>query len=371
MSKGSPGDTASSRVSRMVITSADADQDASDAGPVPGHSLFTGILIKGLETGDADLDKDGLITDSELALYLKSQLRKVRGSLQTPASGQFLADNRGEMAFPKPDLALLASHSVNDPAQPALALGLTRGPRRAVRQAIVIGCDSYRNNSVPSLRFAVADAEGIGKAFEDLGYQVGYAINPSRAALLDYLNRAAESASSSLGSLTLFYAGAGLFVDGGRYFALTDFDPQDPRETGVSYEDVQTILAKSGAEQRVFFIDSALSREARWDPSGSYRALLAASPREHSQETPELGHGVFSYFLIRGLRGAAAGPDGIITFLSLGEYVRHEVSVWTGHQQTPREIESDDFGEFPLGVVHLPVSLPPPPTRFPLAVPNR
>jgi len=374
MSKGSPGDTATTRVSRMVITSADADQDASDAGPVPGHSLFTGILIRGLETGDADLDKDGLITDSELALYLKSQVKKVRGSLQTPASGQFLADNRGEMAFPKPDVALLAAHAGNSD-QPALgALGSTRGPRRAVRQAIVIGCDQYQAGS--SVHYAVADAKEVGKAFEYLGYQVGYAINPTRMELEEYLRRAANSASSSLGSLTLFYSGLGYSdQQGERYFALTDSEPQDIKTTGLSYEDVQRILMNSGAQQRVFFVDSEFpskfgdaspppeakspSALAPWTPSSGYRALLAGRLRQHSLETPLLGHGVFSYFLIRGLRGAAAGSDGVITFESLAEYVRQEVFVWTHRMETPVAITSDEAEDYPLGVVHLPVSLPP------------
>src|SRR5579872_471486 len=75
-SRSGDGESGSARVSRMVISSADGDQDASDVGLVPGHSLFTGILLNGLKTGEADLDKDGQITDAELAVYLKSQVRR-------------------------------------------------------------------------------------------------------------------------------------------------------------------------------------------------------------------------------------------------------------------------------------------------------
>jgi hypothetical protein len=53
-----------SRRSRKVIVSARGDQVASDAGPVPGHSLFTGVLLRGL-AGEAD-DGDLALTTTEL-----------------------------------------------------------------------------------------------------------------------------------------------------------------------------------------------------------------------------------------------------------------------------------------------------------------
>ena len=62
------------RVSRKVISSARRNQLASDKGPLSGHSLFTGALIDGLESGSADLDGDGVLTSSELGLYLQQQV---------------------------------------------------------------------------------------------------------------------------------------------------------------------------------------------------------------------------------------------------------------------------------------------------------
>jgi uncharacterized caspase-like protein len=54
------------KVSRKVITSAQGDQLAADNGPLPGHSLFTGLMILGLTDGSADSFGKGFVTSSQL-----------------------------------------------------------------------------------------------------------------------------------------------------------------------------------------------------------------------------------------------------------------------------------------------------------------
>lgn len=87
------------RDSRRIITSAMGDQRALDGGPVPSHSLFTGSLIHGIQTMEADTDNNGLVTVSELSLYLQSQVSQYSGSQQTPDFGCFKLDNRGELVL--------------------------------------------------------------------------------------------------------------------------------------------------------------------------------------------------------------------------------------------------------------------------------
>lgn len=89
----------SSRISRKVITSAQKDQLALDGGPVPGHSLFTGTLIDGFNWGRADLDGNGLISSSELGLFIQQQVAQASKSKQTPDFGSFHLDDRGEMVI--------------------------------------------------------------------------------------------------------------------------------------------------------------------------------------------------------------------------------------------------------------------------------
>ena len=58
------------------------------------------------------------------------------------------------------------------------------------------------------------------------------------------------------------------------------------------------------------------------------RAIITASrPAEVSIELPELGHGLFTYYLLQGLRGAAdLNRDGIVSLQELYEYVEQQVS---------------------------------------------
>jgi tetratricopeptide (TPR) repeat protein len=87
------------RVSRKVITSARREQLAVDQGPLPGNSLFTGTLINGLTSKEADYDHNSIVTSSELGLYLQQQVGQTSESKQTPDFGSFHLDDRGEMAL--------------------------------------------------------------------------------------------------------------------------------------------------------------------------------------------------------------------------------------------------------------------------------
>jgi hypothetical protein len=89
----------SSRISRKVITSARREQLALDSGPIPGHSLFTGTLVDGFNWGKADLDGNGLITSSELGLFIQQKVGQASESRQTPDFGSFYFDDRGEMVI--------------------------------------------------------------------------------------------------------------------------------------------------------------------------------------------------------------------------------------------------------------------------------
>ena len=92
-------DDLSRRLSRRVITSAMDDQPALDNGPIAGHSLFTGTLIEGVDSGQADGDSKGFVTSSELALYVQNRVSSASQSKQTPDFGSFELDERGELVI--------------------------------------------------------------------------------------------------------------------------------------------------------------------------------------------------------------------------------------------------------------------------------
>lgn len=86
-------------VSRQVISSAHAKQDALDGGPIPNHSLFTGMLIYGLEWGEASLSHDDIVTARELGLYLQNGIKDGTGERQVPDFGSFHLHGDGDLVI--------------------------------------------------------------------------------------------------------------------------------------------------------------------------------------------------------------------------------------------------------------------------------
>ena len=88
------------KLARKVIASAQGQQTASDRGPIPGHSLFTGVMIDGLKKGEVDAFRQGFFTASQLGLYVQSKVSSEEGSHQTPMFGGFSRDDEGDLLLP-------------------------------------------------------------------------------------------------------------------------------------------------------------------------------------------------------------------------------------------------------------------------------
>jgi uncharacterized caspase-like protein len=158
--------------------------------------------------------------------------------------------------------------------------------------------------------------------------------------------------------LVVFFAGhgapeidqRGVERDGlAKYLIPADADPDDLYSTALPMDEMQTIFGRVEADRMVVFLDACYSgaaggrtfsskktRAANLDDQflerltrSKGRAIITASrPSEVSIELPELGHGVFTYYLVQGLKGAAdLNKDGIITVQELYEYVEQQVSV--------------------------------------------
>jgi len=84
------------RYSRQVLTSGKADEVVADAGgPRPGHSIFTGHLLEGLE--GASGSGEGIITANGLMAYVYDKVAKDYRSRQTPHYGYL--DGDGDLIF--------------------------------------------------------------------------------------------------------------------------------------------------------------------------------------------------------------------------------------------------------------------------------
>jgi hypothetical protein len=233
------------------------------------------------------------------------------------------------------------------------------------RWAVVVGIGRYDHRGIPPLRFAVSDAEAIHETLLASGFRPEQVVlltdkterKPTyrnlKWALGTFLPRSARREDTVL----IFFAGhgapetdqRGVERDGlAKYLIPIDADADDLYSTALPMDELQTIFARIEAERVIAFVDACYSGAAGGRTFASKRtragavddlflerltrskgrAIVTASrPAEVSMELPELGHGIFTYFLVRGLRGGAdLNRDGIVSLQELYEYVEQQVT---------------------------------------------
>lgn len=221
--------------------------------------------------------------------------------------------------------------------------------------AVVIGVDAYPS-PFQSLKYAADDAKAVAQMLQDAGVNVTLMtpdslIQPTKANVIAQLQRHAQLEAVDL--LTVYLSGHGEDVDGTGYFL--PMDVTDPlMDSGLSLEDLFAILNRANAKHRFVIVDAC-----RVAPKAHFVAALsryseesniiftACDSNQWAPEVPRLKHGLFTYFLLKGLRGdhqdrGAAGPDGTVTVLGLLDYVTRGIEEWHSHlpeaQHYPQQI---------------------------------
>lgn len=165
----------------------------------------------------------------------------------------------------------------------------------------------------------------------------------------------------------IYYVGHGFFYEGKNYLTTYDTSTLDLVETSLSFEDLfLNSFRKSGAKSCIAFIDACAEgistnqrgvafrgidvNSALIDDKSAYRYALyfACSPKEKSISDDDLQHGIWTWFLIKALKGeeAAYGEGKYISTDSLEKYLKHSVSNYKnqGNKQTPYSVISSNNG---------------------------
>ena len=234
-------------------------------------------------------------------------------------------------------------------------LGLLHAPR--VRHwAIVIGVDAYPP-PFQSLKYAANDAKSVRDVFQDAGFMVTLMtpdslLQPTKENIIQQLERHGQLEEIDL--LTVYLSGHGEDVDGNSYFLPMDV-AEPLSKSGLSLEELFALLKESNAQHRFIIVDAC-----RVSPKQNFIAALsryseesniiftACDSNQWSPEIPQLKHGLFTHFLLKGLTGeseqdrGAATNDGTVTVLSLLDYVMRGVEDWHSHlpidQRLPQQI---------------------------------
>lgn len=179
----------------------------------------------------------------------------------------------------------------------------------------------------------------------------------------------------------IYFAGHGFVHQGKGYLAPYDFDLNNVAGSGYPMETLAKTVGKTvKAKWKVLLTDSChsgfVTNETRaenlnnlWQNLDTNMFSLTASrDAERSFESPDFGggHGVFTYYVVKGMEGEADDDrDGIVTAVELTEYVRKNVREATRGKQTPRSDRGSFDPEMLISYVpSFATAAPPPAPKF-------
>ncbi|HYW42777.1 MAG TPA: tetratricopeptide repeat protein [Bryobacteraceae bacterium] len=256
-------------------------------------------------------------------------------------------------------------------------------PTVPLSYAVVIGISRYPTlTASQQLHFSVRDAQTIaaglsspeGGNFKAENVHILLDNQATLAAMRREIDNWLPSVAKADDRVLVYFAGHGLLDKGKGYLIPSDVTPGDVAHTAYSMDELGSVIGgKIRARYKILFTDACHSGAITPDELGlrsldqSIFSLTASREREQSFESPELGggHGLFTYYVDQGLRGAAdANHDGVVTADELAEYVRTEVRKATEGKQTP----TSDRGSWDpqmflaLSLANVNPAAPPPPT---------
>lgn len=142
----------------------------------------------------------------------------------------------------------------------------------------------------------------------------------------------------------LFIAGHGINIDEDYYFIPTDGRKQDGdrwrRSSLVDWSDIQKAVERARG-RRIMVLDTCHAANAfnpRLEKEAADARIVvfsATAANNTAEELPELGHGVFTWSLLEGLKGAADNRGDGVRVFGLVDYVSVEVERLSRQRQQP------------------------------------
>lgn len=226
---------------------------------------------------------------------------------------------------------------------------------------LLVGVNCYRESFLPALRYPALDCQGLSEALteatqalpqRELQIHHDFAEQlPTGDRVKASLRRMVTEAQPQ-DTLLFYFSGHGVLEARKQQAVLcfSDTQPDALLDNGLGMAELLHLLDNCAARHQVVWLDACHSgrmslRDGKGErspdlpnptpqlmqvlrqqasQSRGFYALLSCDQNQQSWEFPELGHGVFTYFLMRGLRGEAADSQGVIEADGLYRYVYHQ-----------------------------------------------
>ncbi len=228
----------------------------------------------------------------------------------------------------------------------------------ARRWVLAVGICKFSDTRIPQLKYCVADARGVVNYFRADGVpaeRTSLLVNEdaSRESIVRALNRVAGEIGPD-DRFFFFYSSHGAGDAAGRtYFITFDTVLDDLAATAIPMSELKKAVKGINCRDVVLMIDTCHSGGAKALERPNEKALdnllrtanrqtrvaILTSSRTHesSIEAEELGHGAFTYYMLKGLAGESDNfpRDGQVSVTELFDYVMVAVPRATDRAQHP------------------------------------
>lgn len=223
---------------------------------------------------------------------------------------------------------------------------------------LTIGINNYKNSKY-NLNYAQADADGVDKAIRQSSASlfkeiIPYTIRNDKATKATILAAFEEIKKKALEQdvLLVYYAGHGVMTDnanGNGEFYVVPHDiiqlyGRDDilKDKGVSATTLKKYSSEINAQKQIFILDACQSASALESVAvrgaGEEKAIAqlarstgtfwitATGSNQFASEFVKLGHGIFTYSLLEGIKGAAdTNGDNKLTVRELSTFIENKV----------------------------------------------
>lgn len=275
-------------------------------------------------------------------------------------------------------VALSADRIEGKPAEVRIPFkGVEKQP---VLHLVVVGINQYQNSAL-NLNFAQPDAAAVLKFFSSVAPKLFRTVNvtqllnngATRSEVLSTFQGLKSTAPEDV--VILYLAGHGESAGSNWYFLPHDVvypeRPEELQKKGLSSQEIRDLVMQIGAKKVLLLMDAcksgfalqafsargvderqALAQLAR---ANGVHVVAASNKDQFASEVQELGHGVFTYTLLEGLKGQADGSpkDGIVTVRELLAFVEARLPELSLKYRTERQypVAESRGMDFPLASV--------------------
>lgn len=226
--------------------------------------------------------------------------------------------------------------------------------------ALVVGIEKYQK--LPAADFAEHDAKTMRNYLLRMGYPERNIIylngeNATRSRFSSYLDEWLPKNVNGDSTVFVYFSGHGApsAEDKQAYLMPWDSDAEFLKSTAYPLKQLYAALNRLKAKTKIVVLDSCFSgtggrsvlvagtrplvpKVTANDNLGSVLLFAAASPDQITGTLDDQGHGLFTYYFLKGLAGKAKGASGAITASGLYRYLKplvQDAAHRQNREQTP------------------------------------